>query len=77
MAPRAKTQTLAQAPKARMESNEESPDIIPDRTLTTEEAEQDYQKQLALLAEQEEEFSVLNSGGFSSENETIVEKENV
>lgn len=77
MAPKAKTQELAQAPKARRKSNEESPDIIPDRTLTTEEAEQDYQKQLALLAEQEAEFNALKLGDFSSENETIVEKESV
>jgi hypothetical protein len=77
MAPKAKTQTPAQAPKARMESDEESPDIIPGRTLTTEEAKQDYQKQLTLLAEQEAEFNSLKLGGSLSENETIVEKENV
>jgi hypothetical protein len=31
---------------------EETPDIIPSRKLTAKEAEEDYQKQLALLAEQ-------------------------
>ncbi|KAF5571431.1 hypothetical protein FPHYL_467 [Fusarium phyllophilum] len=31
---------------------EETPDIVPDRPLTGKEAEEDYQKQLALLEEQ-------------------------
>ncbi|KAF5639485.1 uncharacterized protein FTJAE_4823 [Fusarium tjaetaba] len=31
---------------------EETPDIVPDRPLTGKEAEEDYQKQLALLKEQ-------------------------
>jgi hypothetical protein len=34
------------------QSPEETPDIVPPRTLTAEEAEKDYQKQLALLREQ-------------------------
>ncbi|KAF5638119.1 camp-dependent kinase pathway [Fusarium sp. NRRL 52700] len=31
---------------------EETPDIVPDRPLTGKEAEEDYQKQLALLEQQ-------------------------
>jgi hypothetical protein len=55
MAPKAKdaNATLPQQPQE--ELDEETPDIMPDRTLTAEEAEQDYQRQLALLAEQETE----------------------
>ncbi|KAK2690897.1 hypothetical protein QWA68_010365 [Fusarium oxysporum] len=34
---------------------EETPDIVPDRPLTGKEAEEDYQKQLALLEQQNKE----------------------
>lgn len=37
------------------EFDEETADIMPGRILTPEEAKQDYQKQLELLAEQEAE----------------------
>ena len=54
---------------------EETPDIIPDRTLTAEEAEQDYQKQLALLAEQEAELDAQKRSGDSAlEDGKAVEK---
>jgi N-acetyl-anhydromuramyl-L-alanine amidase AmpD len=42
------------------------------RTFTTEEAEQDYQKQLVLLAEQEAEFNAERSNGSLPENEMAV-----
>ncbi|KAF9762899.1 hypothetical protein IL306_003292 [Fusarium sp. DS 682] len=35
---------------------EETPDIMPERTLTGKEAEEDYQKQLDLLVEQNKEY---------------------
>jgi hypothetical protein len=37
-------------------SPEETPDIIPPRQLTCKEAEEDYQKQLAMLAQQNKEY---------------------
>ncbi|KAI6758481.1 hypothetical protein HG530_010721 [Fusarium avenaceum] len=36
-------------------SPEETPDVIPPRQLTSKEAEEDYQKQLAMLAQQNKE----------------------
>lgn len=42
----------AQQGDPRSPSPEETPDVVPSRTLTAEEAAQDYQMQLALLAEQ-------------------------
>ncbi|KAM0339588.1 hypothetical protein ACHAPU_010888 [Fusarium lateritium] len=39
----------------RSKSPEETPDIIPTRQLTKKEVEEDYQKQLALLAKQMKE----------------------
>ncbi|GAB0146995.1 hypothetical protein EsHS_00007378 [Epichloe bromicola] len=38
------------------ESDEETPDIMPDRILSPEEAEADYQAQLALLCQQTAEY---------------------
>ncbi|KAG5970871.1 hypothetical protein E4U55_001424 [Claviceps digitariae] len=38
---------------ARSPSPEETPDVVPSRVLTGEEAAQDYQQQLAVLSEQE------------------------
>jgi hypothetical protein len=37
-------------------SPEETPDIIPPRQLTSKEAEEDYQKQLAMLAQQNKAY---------------------
>ncbi|KAL4728079.1 hypothetical protein ACLX1H_004799 [Fusarium chlamydosporum] len=42
--------------KPRPEDPEETPDISPSRKLTAKEAEEDYKKQLALLAEQNKEM---------------------
>jgi hypothetical protein len=43
--------------EAQTELDKETADVMPDRTLTAEEAKQDYQKQLKLLAEQEAEYN--------------------
>jgi len=48
----------------------ETPDIIPHRTLTAREAEQDYQKQLALLAEQEAEYNARKANGSPLQDDT-------
>ncbi|RFN49070.1 hypothetical protein FIE12Z_6711 [Fusarium flagelliforme] len=45
---------------------EETPDIIPDRPLTGKEAEEDYQKQLGLLAKQNEEYEKAQKKSSSS-----------
>ncbi|KIL94069.1 hypothetical protein FAVG1_02631 [Fusarium avenaceum] len=37
-------------------SPDETPDIIPSRQLTSKEAEEDYQKQLAMLDQQNKEY---------------------
>ena len=52
MAPKAKDPNASLSHQSQEELEEETPDIIPDRTLTAEEAEQDYQKQLAMLRQQ-------------------------
>lgn len=51
-------------------SPEETPDIIPPRELTAEEADQDYQKQLALLAEQNADRSAQEACHSSTTEET-------
>ena len=66
MAPKTKDPSASLPQQPREELDEETPDIMPDRTLTAEEAEQDYQRQLALLAEQEAEF---NNDGRSSDSQ--------
>ena len=62
MAPKAKDPNASLPQQPQEELEEETLDIMPDRTLTAQEAEQDYQKQLALLAEQEAEFNAQRSG---------------
>jgi len=56
---------------------EETPDIMPDRTLTVEEAERDYQSQLELLAGQEAEFKAQRFGSSPSNNERTPDKKHV
>ena len=73
MAPKAKDPNASLSHQSQEELEEETPDIIPDRTLTAEEAEQDYQKQLALLAEQEAEFNAQRSGDSVLEDGKAVE----
>lgn len=75
MAPKAKDPNASLSHQSQEELEEETPDIIPDRTLTAEEAEQDYQKQLALLAEQEAELDAQKRSGDSAlEDGKAVEK---
>jgi hypothetical protein len=71
MDPQAKVTKSTEPQEIHQELEEETPDIMPDRTLTAEEAEQDYQNQLKLLAEQEAEFNAQRSGGFPSNNGRI------
>jgi hypothetical protein len=66
MTPKAKATEPATPHGTQTALDEETPDIMPDRTLTAEEAEQDYQKQLALLAEQETEYNDQRSSGSQS-----------
>jgi hypothetical protein len=47
-------------------SSVETPDIAPSRPLTSEEAEEDYQKQLAMLAQQEKEYRQAQEGRLSA-----------
>ncbi|QPG95357.1 hypothetical protein C2857_000260 [Epichloe festucae Fl1] len=49
-------ETAARGSSRREMSDEETPDIMPDRTLSPEEAEADYQAQLALLRQQTAEY---------------------
>lgn len=74
MAPKARAADAVESQEVEKEQDEETPDIIPDRTLTAEEAEQDYQMQLTLLAEQEAEFNARGSGDSVLENGEAVEK---
>jgi hypothetical protein len=74
MAPKAKDPNASLSHQSQEELEEETPDIMPDRTLTAQEAEQDYQKQLALLAEQEAEFNAQRSGDSVLEDGKAVEK---
>lgn len=45
---------------------EDTPDIAPSRPLTSEEAEEDYRKQLAMLAQQEKEHRQAQEGRVSA-----------
>ncbi|KAG9764663.1 hypothetical protein KCU73_g856, partial [Aureobasidium melanogenum] len=55
-------------------SEAETCDIIPSRRLTAKEAEQDYQNQLALLAQQNKGYDSGQSNRFrSSQNERGIE----
>lgn len=56
MSPQPTTNQAAQSDDVRSMSPEETPDIVPERILSGEEAEQDYQKQLALLAQQNAKY---------------------
>lgn len=62
--------TQAGQPAPRSPSPEETPDIIPSHVLSGEEAEEDYQKQLALLAEQEAAYQAQKAGRSPSPEET-------
>jgi hypothetical protein len=66
MTPKAKATKTAKPHGTQTVLDEETPDILPDRTLTAKEAEHDYQKQLALLAEQETEYNGQRSSGSQS-----------
>ena len=74
MAPKAKDPNASLPHQPQEELDEETPDIMPDRTLTAQEAEQDYQKQLALLAEQEAESNAQRSGDSVLKDGKAVEK---
>jgi len=77
MDPQAKVTKSTEPQEIHQELEEETPDIMPDRTRTAEEAEQDYQNQLKLLAEQEAEFNAQRSGGFPSNNGRTSDKKTV
>jgi hypothetical protein len=47
-------------------SLQETTDIAPSRQLTSKEAEEDYQKQLAMLAQQEKEYRQAQGGRVSA-----------
>jgi len=57
--------------KSQASDPEETPDIIPDRPLTSKEAEEDYQKQLDLLAKQNEEYEKAQKKSSSSSSKNI------
>ena len=56
--------------KSQASDAEETPDIIPDRPLTGKEAEEDYQKQLDLLAKQNAEYEKAQKKSSSSSIKT-------
>jgi hypothetical protein len=63
MTSKAEAPPASQQQEAQTELDKETADIMPDRTLTAEEAKQDYQKQLELLAEQEAEYNARKRDG--------------
>ncbi|KAK2593436.1 hypothetical protein QQS21_008853 [Conoideocrella luteorostrata] len=70
MSPRPEANQATQRDGGRSPSPEETPDIVPSRLLSAEEAEQDYQKQLALLAEQEAAYRAQTASGSNNPEET-------